>query len=108
VDRREALTNLRSSVVRGAHAELVTFLRHDPSAGGSLQLIGDGLLAAVHDGADDSADLARQCANALRERRWEGDQELAVALEAALGSDPYASPRDLRARRLPPVQGPAL
>jgi hypothetical protein len=92
---REALTHLRSLVVRGDHPELVTALRHESWPVDSLQLIGDGLLAAVRGSADGSADLARQCVNALRERRWHGDLELAEALEAALGEGPTSMLRPL-------------
>lgn len=49
MEDREALTHLRSIVVRGDHAELVTALRQKPWPADSLQLIGDGLLAAVRD-----------------------------------------------------------
>lgn len=95
MDERETLTHLRSTVVRGDHAELVTALRREPWPADSLQLIGDGLLAAVRDGADGSADLAHACVTALRERRWRGDQELAEALDAALGRGPIPMLRPL-------------
>jgi hypothetical protein len=95
VDDRDALTRLRSIVVRGAHAELVAALRHEPWPGDSLQLIGDGLLAAVHAGTDGSVDLARTCVTALRAREWEGDRELADALDGALGSGPTPMLRPL-------------
>jgi hypothetical protein len=95
VDEREALTHLRSIVVRGDHAELVTALRHEPWPGDSLQLIGDGLIAAVRDGTDGSVDLAHTCVNALHARGWEGDRELAEALDAALGSGPAPMLRSL-------------
>jgi hypothetical protein len=88
VDEREALTQLRSIVVRGDHAALVTVLNRDPWPADSLQLIGDGLLAAVRYGADGSADLAHACVTALRKRGWAGDAELADALDAALGTGP--------------------
>ncbi len=95
MEQREALTHLRSLVVRGDHAELVTALRTESWPVDSLQLIGDGLLTAVRDAADGSADLALQCANALRARRWDGDQELVEALEAALGDGPTPMLRPL-------------
>lgn len=95
VDDREALTELRSLVVRGDHAGLLTSLSQAPWSGDSLQLIGDGLLTAVRDAAAGSANPARQCADALRERRWDGDQELAEALEAALGGGPSPMLRPL-------------
>jgi hypothetical protein len=88
VDHREHLAELRSLVVRGDHAGLVATLSRAPSPTDSLQLIGDGLLAAVRDGTEGSADLAQECVTALRERRWAGDQELAQVLDAALGNGP--------------------
>ncbi len=88
MDDREALTHLRSIVVRGDHAELLNALRHEPWPRDSLQLIGDGLLAAVLDSADGSPDLARSCITALRERHWRGDHELVEVLEAGLGVGP--------------------
>jgi hypothetical protein len=95
VDDREPLAELRSLVVRGDHAGLVATLSRAPLPAGSLQLIGDGLLAAVRDGTEGSADLAQECVNALRERRWAGDQELAQALDAALGTGPTPMLRPL-------------
>lgn len=89
------MTQLRSMVVRCDHAELVTALRHAPWPADSLQLIGDGLLAAVRDSADGSADLAQACVTALRGRDWDGDPELADALDAALGSGPTPMLRPL-------------
>jgi hypothetical protein len=95
VDGREALTHLRSIVGRGDHADLVAALGREPWPADSLQLIGDGLLAAVHDGADGSADLALMCVSALRERSWTGDEVLAEALDAALGNCPTPMLRSL-------------
>lgn len=95
MDDREALTELRSLVVRGEHAGLVAALGGAPLPGDSLQLIGDGLLAAVRDVAEGSAGLARECVTALRERRWAGDQELAELLDAALGNGPTPKLRPL-------------
>ena len=43
MDEREALTHLRSIVVRGDHVELVPDLRRDRWPADSLQLSGDGL-----------------------------------------------------------------
>ncbi|OIN82175.1 UPF0158 family protein, partial [Mycobacterium malmoense] len=50
-----------------------------------LQLAGDGLLDAVAQGVGGAAELAAECAAALRERGWEGDEELADQLVASLG-----------------------
>ena len=68
MDDRDALTRLRAIVGRGDDAELVAALQHEPWPADSLQLIGDGLLAAVRDGTDGSADLAQACVRALHER----------------------------------------
>ena len=88
MDDREALTRLRSLVVRGDGAGLVAALSRKPWPGDSLQLIGEGVLAVVRGGTDGSAALALDCVSALRERRWDGDRELAEVLEAALGKGP--------------------
>jgi hypothetical protein len=85
VDDREGLTALRALVFGGDGPGLVTALGEQPWPTDSLQLIGDGLLAAVRSGVAGSAELARDCVRALRERRWDGDEELAEALDAALG-----------------------
>jgi Uncharacterised protein family (UPF0158) len=50
-----------------------------------LQLAGDGLLDALAKDVEGAVDLAAQCAAALRERCWDGDEELADQLQAALG-----------------------
>ena len=85
MDDRDALTRLRSLVYQGDCPGLVAVLSQEPWPADSLHLIGDGLLAAVRDDIGGSAKLARTCVNALGERSWEGDRELAEALAAALG-----------------------
>lgn len=80
---------------RGDHPELVAALRHRPWPGDSLQLIGDGLLTALRDSTDGSVDLAHACVTALHARAWEGDRELADALNAALGTGPTPMLRPL-------------
>lgn len=95
VDDREALTHLRSVIARGDHLGLVAALSQARWPADSLQLIGDGVLAAVREGADGADDLARRCITALEERRWTGDQELAEALNAALGAGPTPMLRPL-------------
>ena len=92
---REALTHLRSLVYRGDAAGLVAALSKEWWPADSLQLIGDGLRAAVAGAVDGAADLALTCVEALRERRWEGDRELAEALDAALGNGPTPMLRPL-------------
>jgi hypothetical protein len=50
-----------------------------------LQLAGDGLLDALAKDVEGAVELAAQCAAALRERCWDGDEDLADQLQAALG-----------------------
>ena len=59
-----------------------------------LQLAGDGLLFAL-DGGADAVELSRRCAEALDERSWDGDVELASALRAATGDTATATLRSL-------------
>jgi hypothetical protein len=61
----------------------------------SLQLAGDGIIAAVMQRVDGAAELAREFVVALRRRGWDGDDELAEQLEAQLGSGPAAILRAL-------------
>lgn len=95
MEDHEALTQLRALIVRGEHPGLVAALSDSPWPADSLQLIGDGVLAAVREGADGADDLARQCIAALDERQWTGDRELAEALNAALGAGPTPMLRPL-------------
>jgi len=88
VNDREALTRLRSLLVRGDVAGLAAALSQEHWPDDSLQLIGEGLLAAVRNGTVGSAELAVECVSGLRERRWDGDRELVEVLEAALGQGP--------------------
>jgi len=60
-----------------------------------LQLAGDGLLLALAQGVEGAPDLARRCAEQLRERAWEGDDDLALQLDAALGDRPAPMLRPL-------------
>jgi hypothetical protein len=85
MDDREALTRLRSLVYQCDRPGLVAVLSQEPWPPASLQLIGDGLMAAVLDDIGDSPGLARKCVDALGERSWEGDRVLVAAMEAVLG-----------------------
>jgi hypothetical protein len=95
MDHREALTRLRSLVCHGDGPGLVTVLTEEPWPADSLQLVGDGLLAAVSDGISGAPEVARACVHALAERGWEGDRELGMALRAALGDGPTPMLRPL-------------
>jgi hypothetical protein len=79
----EAVTAMRGAVYRGDGSVV------EVVAGGLtsdvLQLAGDGLVEAVVQGVAGATELAAHCAVALRERGWDGDEELADQLDAALG-----------------------
>lgn len=94
MDDREALTRLRALVYRGDGTGLVAALTQ-PWPVDSLQLVGDGLVAAVRAGVDGAPELARTCVDELGERAWPGDPELAEALGAALGDGPTPMLRPL-------------
>lgn len=79
----KAVTALRVAV-RTGDGSVVTVLQGRPMDE-VLQQAGDAILEAVAKGVVGAADLAEQCAAALRERFWAGDEELADQLEAATG-----------------------
>jgi hypothetical protein len=54
----------------------------------ALQLAGDGLLSALAQRVDGAPALARLLVPKLRERDWNGDEELVNHLEALLGTGP--------------------
>ena len=85
---RNAGTTLRSLVARRDSAHLVARLQSEPWPAHCLQLIGDGVLAALEDGVRDGGEVAREVVSRLRDRRWEGDEELARQLESGLGTQP--------------------
>lgn len=85
---REERSELRVAVARGDGVGLVRLLTGKPLPDDALQLIGDGLLAALRQGIPEASGLARDCVAALRARGWWGDEELAEALEAGLGTGP--------------------
>lgn len=91
----DAATRLRSYVYGGDLAGLVSMLAEERWPDDSLQLIGDGLIAAVRARVKDVARLAAACVDALHEREWEGDSELIQALRAALGTAPVSLLRPL-------------
>jgi hypothetical protein len=80
-------TALRVAIAMSDGAALVALLGSgwQPDA---LQSVGDGVAAAVQQRVPGAAELAEQCVLALRNREWEGDEELAVQLEAVLGIAP--------------------
>lgn len=60
-----------------------------------LQLAGDGLIISLAQGVAGAPDLARRCVEQLRGRVWEGDDDLADQLDAALGDRPAPMLRPL-------------
>jgi hypothetical protein len=85
--RRDQLQQLRIAIHDGDGMALLDVL------GGRvwaevLQLAGDAVVRAVTQTVPGSAELAGGWLDALRERDWVGDDELAVELEAALGRRP--------------------
>jgi hypothetical protein len=77
---------LRGSIARGDSAALVQQLGARPWPDDALQLIGDGLFAALQQEVEEVAGLASECVSALRVRGWQGDEELTDSLETRLGT----------------------
>ena len=95
MDSKEQRSALRAAVYRGDGPAVVGLLRGVGGDDDSLQLAGDGVIAAVMQRVDGAAELARDLAVGLRRRGWDGDDELADQLEAQLGSRPAAMLRGL-------------
>ncbi len=95
MDSKEQRFALRAAVYRGDGPAVVELLGGVGADDDSLQLAGDGVIAAVMQGVDEAAELARELVVCLRRRGWDGDDELADQLEAQLGSRPAAMLRAL-------------
>jgi hypothetical protein len=95
MDSREQRSALRAAVYRGDGPAVVDLLGGVGADDDSLQLAGDGLIAAVMQGVDGAAELAGNLVVGLRQRGWDGDDELAEQLEGQLGSGPVAMVRAL-------------
>ena len=85
---RERRRELRGAVFTANGEVLVSLLQSSPWPAHVIQLIGDGLLAALAQDVAGARDLALDCVRELGERDWEGDSELATALIARLGAGP--------------------
>ena len=77
---------MRAAVFTADVEALVALLRAGPWPGHALQLIGDGLLAALAQNIGGARELAERCVTDLRARDWEGDEDLADALAVRLGA----------------------
>jgi hypothetical protein len=78
--------DLRGAVYQGDGPAVVVLLRHGLMPDHALQLIGDGLQAALIQHVEAAPEVAADCATALRERGWSGDDALADQLAAVLGT----------------------
>ena len=85
---REERRELRGALARGEGAAVVHLLGSKPWPEDCLQLAGDGLRVALGQHVAGAEDLARECVTMLRAREWDGDDDLADALEAQLGTGP--------------------
>ena len=95
MEAKEQRSALRAAVYRGDGPAVVGLLGGVGADDDSLQLAGEGVIAAVMQRVDGAAELARDLVVGLRQRGWEGDDELADQLEAQLGSGPAAMLRAL-------------
>jgi Uncharacterised protein family (UPF0158) len=85
MDAKEQRSMLRIAVYRGDGRAVVALAPKAPGPDDALQLLGDGLAAALAQDVESAADLALACAGALRERGFYGDDDLADHLEALAG-----------------------
>jgi hypothetical protein len=95
MSQRERLREFRAAVFTAEGEALVSLLRAGPWPGHALQLIGDGLLAALAQNIGGARELAERCVTDLRERDWVGDEDLVAALSASLGAGPAPLLRSL-------------
>ena len=95
MDSKEQRSALRAAVYRGDGPAVVELLGGVGADDESLQLAGDGVIAAVMQRVDGAAELARGLVVGLGQRGWAGDDGLAEQLEAQLGSGPAAMLRGL-------------
>ena len=95
MDCKEQRAALRAAIYRRDGPGVVHLLHGAGAYDDSLQLAGDGLVAAVMQSVNGASELARNLVVALRRRRWDGDDELADQLDALLGSGPAPMLRGL-------------
>lgn len=84
----EQRSPFRGAIARGDGAAVVQQLTGGPWPVDALQLVGDGLLIALGQRVERASAVATACAAALEARGWDGDDELADALKARMGTAP--------------------
>ncbi len=83
----DATTRLRGAV-HGGDGQTIVALLAASSPDQALQLAGDGLTVALGQHTPGAPALAAGCADALRERGWPGDDDLADQLDGHRGAGP--------------------
>jgi len=88
VEVRERRSALRSAHYRADGPAVVSLAAEVLQRADVLQLLGDGLLAAVDQRVEGAREAASACAATLRQRGWDGDDLLADHLEGLIGAGP--------------------
>lgn len=86
--------DLRGAVYSGDGRAAMTAIERGPDLG-TLQYVGDGLRLALAQGVPSAAGRAKAHIGALRDRDLDGDEDLAIELEAMLGFAEAPALRDL-------------
>ena len=95
MDSKEQRSALRAAVDRGDGPAVVHLLQGAGNYDDALQLAGEGLMAAVIQRVEGAPELVRHLVLALRQRGWDGDDDLASQLDAMLGTGPAPMLRPL-------------
>lgn len=95
MSQREQLREFRGAVFSADGEAVVSLLRSGSWPRHGIQLLGDGLLAALAQDIEGASEFALRCVAELRDRAWAGDEELAAALTASLGVGPSLALRAL-------------
>ena len=88
MEARERRSALRSAHYRADGPAVVSLAAEVLQWADALQLLGDGLLAAVDQHVKGGREAASACAATLRQRGWDGDDLLADHLESLGGAGP--------------------
>ena len=88
MEARERRSALRSALYRADGPAIVSLAAEVLQTADALQLLGDGLLAAVDQHAEGAIEAASACGAMLRQRGWDGDDLLADHLEGLVGAGP--------------------